>query len=65
MDDRISSAVYNPANPYDTSTAMGNQNLTESWGTPTTYGNFPSSLKVALLQLVIFSAIGLGFVFLS
>jgi len=31
MDERISSAIYNPHNEYDITTVMGNQRLSDDW----------------------------------
>ena len=66
MDDRISSAAYNPFNDYDISTARGNQRLSEDLEADArayaATGNFSSQVRFALIQLGIFAAIGIGFV---
>lgn len=65
MDDRVSSAVYNPHDPYDPSTTVGNRNLSQRWyetnSQSKSRGDFSSQLKLFLFQLGIFAAIGVGF----
>ena len=64
MDERISSAVYNPHDPYDISTAVGNQRLTEDWEDHarvySSGRDFPRQVRLFVFQLgilAVFSAL--------
>lgn len=62
MDERVSSAVYNPFNEYDISTARGNQRLGEAWERQnnTSIGSSYGQAKVFLLQLIVFGIVVAG-----
>jgi hypothetical protein len=65
MDDRISSAAYNPFNDYDIATARGMERLGEAEALAAArYASgqsFSSRLRLAVLQFALFGIIGAGF----
>lgn len=65
MDERISSAIYNPTNIYDITTAMGNQRLSEEIEARARVNanpaDFPAQLKMFVMQLGILALMAIGF----
>ena len=65
MEDRVSSAIYNPHNDYDITTVVGNQRLADAAQMdPRAYrsrSEFGNQVRLFVFQLGIFALIGIGF----